>query len=65
MLDTQGRVGRDIDTGFGLSSGVGVPTTIETIAFEEAGGSGRSDDGEEIVTVDRAAESSGRQASVA
>ena len=65
VLDTQGRVNRDIDTGFGLSSGVSVPTTIETIAFEEGGRSRRSDDGEEIVTVDRAVESSGRQASVA
>ena len=64
VLDTQGRVNRDIDTGFGLSSGVGhgvgVSTTIGTIAFAEAGESGGSDDGEEMVTIDRAESSGGR-----
>ena len=64
MLDSQGRLQRDIDTGFGLSSGaghgVGVSTTIGTIAFAQPGGSREPDDGEGIVVVDRA-ESSGRQ----
>ena len=67
MLDSQGRLQRDIDTGFGLSSGaghgVGVSTTIGTIAFAQPGGSRGPDDGESIAVIDRA-ESSGRQALV-
>ena len=65
MLDSQGRLQRDIDTGFGLSSGaghgVGVSTTIGTIAFAQPGGSRGPDDGEGIAVVDRA-ESGSRQA---
>ena len=67
MLDSQGRLQRDIDTGFGLSSGaghgVGISTTIGTIAFAQPSGSREPDDGDGIVVVDRA-ESSGRQALV-
>ena len=52
MLDTQGRRGRNIDSGFGLSSGAGYgmgrTTIIGTIAFAEGDGIGELDDGEEI-----------------
>ena len=62
VLDTKGRVDCDIDTGFGLSSGVGhgvgVSTMNGTIAFAETGGSGGSN-GEEIVTLDRAESNGG------
>ena len=65
VLDTQGRVNRDIDTGFGLSSGVGhgvgMSTAIGTIAFAEAGGNRMSDDDGGVVTLDRV-ESNGGQA---
>ena len=65
MLDSQDRLQHDIDTGFGLSSGVGhgvgVSTTIGTIAFAQPGGSRGPDDGEGIAVVDRA-ESGSRQA---
>ncbi|KAF8557368.1 hypothetical protein OG21DRAFT_308140 [Imleria badia] len=59
VLDMQGRCDRDIDTGFGLSSGaghgVGGSTTIGTIAFVEGGGSGGVDD-EEMATAEEMAE---------
>ena len=65
VLDSQGRLQRDINTGFGLSSGaghgVGVSTTIGAIAFAQPSGSRGPDDDEGIVVIDRA-ESSGRQA---
>ena len=64
-LDTEGRLDRDIDTGFGLSSragrGMGGSTTMGTIAFVEGGGIGDADDdGEEIAMVEERAENSGR-----
>ncbi|KAF8558539.1 hypothetical protein OG21DRAFT_1481245 [Imleria badia] len=48
MLDMQGRFCGDIDTDFGLSSGVGGSTTVGTMAFVEGGVTRGLDDGEEI-----------------
>jgi len=51
VRDSQGRWDRDIDTGFGLSNGagigVGVSTTIGTIAFAEGVTIGESEDSQE------------------
>ncbi|KAF8126822.1 hypothetical protein EV363DRAFT_1173633 [Boletus edulis] len=64
VRDTQGRLDRDIDTAFGLSSGVrrgvGGTTTIGTIAFVH----GTSEDGEEMTTTAERAEGGGRRGSV-
>lgn len=55
-LDTQGRCDRDIDTGFGLSfgagRGVGMSTTIGTMAFAEGGGIGELDGEEEMAVIE-------------
>ncbi|KAF8452775.1 hypothetical protein L210DRAFT_3755764 [Boletus edulis BED1] len=59
-LETEGRQDRDIDTGFGLSSGVargvGRSTTVGTMAFAQ--GPGGLEDVEEIVMVEERAEGS-------
>ncbi|KAF8452880.1 hypothetical protein L210DRAFT_3639323 [Boletus edulis BED1] len=64
VRDAQGRWDRDIDTGFGLSNGagggVGVSTTIGTIAFAEGIATGESEDGQETATVEESGEGSGR-----
>ncbi|KAF8123689.1 hypothetical protein EV363DRAFT_1355794 [Boletus edulis] len=63
VLDTQCHFGGDIDTGFGLTSrgrrGVGVSTTIGTMAFAEAGATGGL---EEMAIVEGRAECSSWQA---
>ncbi|KAF8558538.1 hypothetical protein OG21DRAFT_1481244 [Imleria badia] len=67
VLDMQGHCDRDIDTGFGLSSGVGRgvggTATIGSIAFAEGGGIGGLDDGEEIATTGERAGSGDMQVS--
>ncbi|KAF8415056.1 hypothetical protein L210DRAFT_3588165 [Boletus edulis BED1] len=63
-LDSHAHLNGGIDTGFGLTSrgrrGVGVSTTIGTMAFAEAGATGGLEDGEEmaIMEPDRAVGSS-------
>ncbi|KAN0094441.1 hypothetical protein V8E55_002728 [Tylopilus felleus] len=60
-LDSEGLRDRDIDTGFGLSSGtrrVGGSTTFGTMVFAEAGGIGGLDESEEIAIVEERAEQS-------
>jgi len=51
-LDSQGRLGGGVDTGFGLTSqggrGVGTLATIGSIAFADGNGTGGLEDGEEI-----------------
>ncbi|KAF8126819.1 hypothetical protein EV363DRAFT_1452836 [Boletus edulis] len=56
-LDSQGRLGGDIDTGFGLTSqgghGVGTLATIGTIAFADGNATGGLEDGEEIALAEK------------
>ncbi|KAF8452771.1 hypothetical protein L210DRAFT_3519592 [Boletus edulis BED1] len=66
VLDLQGRMDLNIDSGFGLSSGarrdVGVSTTIGTIAFAERGTTSEPGHSEEMVMVgERAEVTGGRQ----